>query len=228
MRTSSIVLLSGGLDSLASFHWARHETDLMLGLTFHYGQRAAEREIQASANICRHADVQHKVIKLPWFETMKSSALVNEGQALPKLNIKDLENQTETRRSAKAVWVPNRNGVFLNIAASLAEDMVANWIVVGFNKEEAQTFADNSQAFVEITNQFFKYSTNEKVIVKSPMGDKTKTETLRWLLDQDIDLSHLWSCYRGEDKMCGSCESCVRCQRALKEAGANRWSEVLF
>lgn len=228
MRSSSIVLLSGGLDSLAAFHWAKEESDLMLGLTFDYGQRAAKREIESAAAICRHYDVKHRVIEVPWYRDLNASALLDSHQALPELSKNDLDDAVATAKSAKAVWVPNRNGVFINIAAALAESMVANWVVVGFNKEEGKTFPDNSEEFLKGANESLKFSTNQAVNLKAPMVSKTKKEIVQWGIKQKIDFSNLWSCYRGGEKMCGTCESCLRCRRALEEGGGGKWMKKLF
>ncbi|MBI2339521.1 MAG: 7-cyano-7-deazaguanine synthase QueC [Deltaproteobacteria bacterium] len=228
MRSSSIVLLSGGLDSLASLHWARQESDLLMALTFRYGQRSAEKEVESAQRICRHYDINHQVVELPWMAAMKASALIDARELLPELTPDDLDKKGVTEKSAKAVWVPNRNGVFLNVAASIAENALANWLVVGFNREEAQTFPDNSKDFVEAANRFFKFSTREAVALQAPMGPKTKKEIVQWMMEQKIDLSPLWSCYRGGEKMCGVCESCARCKRALWQGGAAGWVEKLF
>lgn len=228
MRSSSIVLLSGGLDSLAAFCWAKRESDLMLGLTFDYGQRSAGPEIETASNICKKYDVAHRVIELPWFGMLKSSSLLDATLPLPEIKAEDLDDLEKTLKSAKLVWVPNRNGVLINIAAAVAEVMVANWVVVGFNREEGRTFPDNSEDYLEAVCAALQYSTNKSVVVKAPMGAKTKKEIVEWCVHHDVDLSTLWSCYRGGDKMCGVCESCLRLKRALKEGGATIGEDALF
>ncbi len=228
MRSSSIVLLSGGLDSLAAFHWALAESDLMLALTFDYGQRAVEREIEAASLLCKKHDIQHRVIELPWYKVMKNSALLDSTLPLPEIDKSQLDNSKITDKSAKAVWVPNRNGVMINVAAALAEAMVANWIVVGFNKEEGRTFPDNSPDYLSAATQALHYSTNASVVVKAPMATKTKKQIVEWGIKHNVDFSLLWSCYRGGDSMCKTCESCLRAIRAFEEAGETDWLKRLF
>lgn len=228
MRSSSIILLSGGLDSLASFHWACQLSDVMLGITFDYGQKPAKKEIESSAKICRHYDVKHLVLSLDWFGEMKGSALIDNHISLPELKTDDLDNQTVTQKSANTVWVPNRNGVFINVGASIAESRLANWLVAGFNREEAQTFPDNSEDFVESINESLKYSTREKITLKVPMISKSKKGIVEWCIEKGVDFSNLWSCYSDGDKMCGECESCLRCRRAFSQAGETEWLEKLF
>lgn len=228
MRSSSVILLSGGLDSLACMHWTSQESDVMMAITFNYGQRAGVKEVEAASQICRHYDVTHRVIELPWYQSMKNTALTDVSLPIPKVKEADLDNLSVAQKTAEAVWVPNRNGVFIHIAAALAEGMLANWVVVGFNQEEAATFPDNSAAFVKDINASFKYSTKEKVSLIAPMAGKTKKEIVRWMADKGVDFSHIWSCYYGDDGMCGTCESCMRCRRALAAGGAGEWAEKLF
>lgn len=228
LRSSSIILLSGGLDSLAALHWATEASDPMLAITFDYGQRSRDREIGAAAKICRHYDVKHRVIELPWYSPMAGLSLLDSRQPLPPLGPEDLDNPAVTQKSAKAVWVPNRNGVFIHVAASIAEQMLANWIVVGFNAEEGATFPDNTEEFREAVNRSLKFSTADGVEVMAPMGQKTKKEIVIWALEREVVLGNVWSCYRGDDRMCGDCESCLRLKRALREGGSAEWMEKLF
>ncbi len=63
-----VVLLSGGLDSTVNaFEAKKHHHEIVLALTFNYGQRAAKKEIEHSAKIAAHLGVPHKVVDLPWF-----------------------------------------------------------------------------------------------------------------------------------------------------------------
>jgi len=114
------------------------------------------------------------------------------------------------KSTAKSVWVPNRNGLFLNIAAGFAESLGAQTIITGFNQEEAKTFPDNSLAFCQVADKFFGYSTLNKVKVKNFFYNKNKTEILKTALKNKAPLKYVWPCYYGGWKLCGKCESCVR------------------
>ncbi|EKD41430.1 MAG: hypothetical protein ACD_73C00723G0003 [uncultured bacterium] len=228
MRPSSLVLLSGGLDSYASFHWASQNTDLVGGLFVNYGQKASQKELEAAKNICVRYDVKFRVVELPFFSQFSHSSLTNANQVLPELSEGDLDNLIATRQSADSVWVPNRNGILINVAAAFAENELVDLVVVGFNAEEAQTFPDNSNDFVKGINEALSFSTRHQVQVAAPMGDKNKLEIVKWLIEEEADLSLLWSCYLGDEKMCGLCESCQRLKRALKNGGGESWLPKLF
>ncbi|MCX7821309.1 MAG: 7-cyano-7-deazaguanine synthase QueC [Brevinematales bacterium] len=209
----SIVLLSSGLDSLVNFKMAFDETLVKLIITFDYGQASAKKEIEASSLVAKKYDIEHKIIKLDFLDKISN--------ALKKDNIIDFDenrfnDNDYTKQTAKLVWVPNRNGLFLNIAASFAEVYEIDYIVVGFNKEEAETFPDNSKKFIKRANKAFKYSTLYRPKVFCYTIDMMKNEIVKYGIDVDAPFEYLWSCYRNNEKMCGVCESCQRLKRALK------------
>jgi len=228
MRKSSLVLLSGGLDSFACLHWASLHTDLVCGLSIDYGQKAAAKEIEAAAKICAAYDIKHKVLELPFFSQFTSSSLIGSQAIVPELSVDELDNQVMTKQSAKSVWVPNRNGILINIAAGIAENEQIDSVLVGFNAEEAATFPDNSAEFAKSVSEALSYSTRNQVKVLAPMAEKVKADIVAWLMDELVDLSLLWSCYLGDEKMCGSCESCQRLKRALVKSGGESWIAKLF
>ena len=125
--TKGIILLSGGLDSLVSLGVGIEKYGISLALTFDYGQKAVEQEISTSKNICDYYKIEHKVIKLDWLKEVTHTALVSN-EDLP-------EGIDNPEQSAKSVWVPNRNGLFLNIAGSFADGNDYDYIIIGANKE---------------------------------------------------------------------------------------------
>lgn len=215
----SILILSGGLDSTVSSYVAKKETEPVLALTFDYGQRAAHRECEASSKIAKRLNVLHRVIALPWLGELTRTALVSRDVPLPTPQEKDLDDPARNRKSASAVWVPNRNGLFLNVGASFAESLGAQILVTGFNVEEGTTFPDNSAPFVHAANEFFWYSTQGKISVQSFTLHLNKVEIVRQAQELDVPLSEIWFCYEGGEAPCRRCESCVRAFRALREAG---------
>lgn len=183
--------------------------DVVLALTFDYGQRAAKRERESSARIARHFGIPHRVISIPWLAGLTETALVNRRAAMP--------HNEMSERSAKAVWVPNRNGVFIEIAAAHAESLGATRLITGFNKEEAATFPDNSSAYVTAINRALSYSTANGVRVVSYTASLEKRGIVNLGRKLEAPLEHIWPCYEGGRRWCGECESCLRSLRALHE-----------
>lgn len=211
---TSVVLLSSGLDSTVNLYEARERSDVRLAITFDYGQRAAAREIARAREMTSRLGIPHKAIELPWFRDFTKTSLVDRSQNVPTagVEIDDLKKSFET---AKAVWVPNRNGIFLNIGAAFAEGIGAKWLIPGFNVEEAATFPDNSQAYLEAATNAFGYSTGNHVEVKCFTTALNKTQIVARGKELGVPFELIWTCYFGEEVPCGQCESCRRFQRAL-------------
>jgi 7-cyano-7-deazaguanine synthase len=211
-----IVLLSAGLDSTVNLYEARTHGKIHLALTFDYGQRAAAKEIEFASKTCEHLKVSHKVISLPWLKEITNTSLVNPKSEVPK-NM-DIDKMSEITETAKKVWVPNRNGVFLSIAASFAESLGAKTIVPGFNREEATTFPDNSGAFLESFTDSLSYSTLSGVEVQCFTTELNKTEIARKGRELEVKFEYVWPCYFAGPEHCGECESCLRYDRAMRES----------
>jgi 7-cyano-7-deazaguanine synthase len=215
----SIVLLSGGLDSAVSLVQALKETEVFLCLTYDYGQRSAQKERESAAVLASHYNLKHSIVKLDFLKNITTTALVDNNKDIPEPDPDKLDDLTEAKATAGTVWVPNRNGVFINIAAAFAEAYRCEIIVTGFNREEAAAFPDNSAEFVCAANSALNYSTLNNVKLVSYTQLLDKIEIVKLGMAENIPFQHIWSCYRGEDKMCGRCESCRRFQRAAKAAG---------
>lgn len=205
----SIILLSGGLDSLVSLGLAKEEYGVELALTFDYGQKSAKTEIDASRRICEFYGIRHKVIKLDFLKEITHTALVSEE------DVPTGEGLADDVESSKKVWVPNRNGLFLNIAGSFADSEDYDYIIIGANFEEAQTFPDNTKDFIERVNSEFEFSTRKQPKVIAPLINLTKNDIVKIAIENAIPLELVHSCYQFEDKHCGICESCVRLKNAL-------------
>lgn len=215
--TKSIILLSGGLDSVVSLGITKEKYNITLALTFDYGQKSAKQEIETSAKICAYYKIQHKVIKLDWLKEITHTSLVEEKE-VPK----GIQN------TSAAVWVPNRNGLFLNIAGSFADGEDYDYIIIGANLEEAQNFSDNTQNFIDRVNSEFEYSTKKQPKVIAPLINFNKNDIVKQAIEHSIPLELVTSCYNGFEKHCGECESCVRLKNALLANNADKYIKLLF
>ncbi len=215
-KPKAISVLSGGLDSTVATAHYKDKYEIH-AITFNYGQRSAEMEIKSARAVCEKLGIEHSVLDLPWLKKLGKSALTSDAE-VPELKMDELDSKEICDETARKVWVPGRNVVFTAIATSFAEALNAEKIIVGWDLEEAATFPDNSKEFLDAFNNVLEIGTLEGVKIEAPVINMNKTEivTLGMEIDAPMDLSY--SCYMGEEKPCGTCESCMRRIRAFKDA----------
>lgn len=209
MTLKSIVLLSGGLDSVVNLKIATQRTDVLMALTFEYGQAASRNEIEAAKKCASSLGVSHKVIPLDWYRSLLPDNPSSK---------QDIESEKVTVYPSD-VWVPNRNAVFLSIGAAFAEKHGAEIVVMGLNCEEARWFPDNTAEFIEAANGMLSYSTSNSVKIVSYTVSLSKGEIVSLGVRTGAPLELIYSCYLGspDQRMCGQCRSCLLLKDALKQ-----------
>lgn len=203
-KPRSIALVSGGLDSLVSLARAVTERDVVAVVFFDYGQRARESERVSSLGAANYYGLPFLDSDIRWLEAL-SPAGMRASRAESAGGLTTLDE----------VWIPNRNGVFINVAAAYAESYRCATVVTGFNREEAAEFPDNSREYVDCVNAALAMSTRNRVRVESFTIDLDKRAIIRMGLELKVPLSIVWSCYRSGPKMCGRCASCARLRGAV-------------
>ena len=192
----AIVLLSGGLDSVVSLAVIKDKCSEIMGITFNYGQKSYLAEKKAAELISKYYKIEHKVIDLDWLSIISTSSL--------------------TTKDTIPYRVPNRNGIFVNIASCFAEAYNFYSIIIGANKEEGATFKVNTIEFINAINTSLENSTNSKIELVAPLINMTKEEIVNIAIQKNVPLELIHSCYISEEKHCGFCESCQRLKRALE------------
>ena len=213
----AIAVLSGGLDCCVAASVYAEEYEIH-AITFNYGQKAFKQEMNASQKICKKMGFTHSVIDLPWLSQISTSSL-NTTEDIPEVSLNDLDDAEKAAQTASSVWVPARNTVFTSIAAAYAESIGAEIIIVGWDKEEANTFPDNSKEYLEKFNQLFDVGSPIDIKIKAPAIDLDKDEIVKLGVEVNAPMELSYSCYKGKDKHCGVCESCMRRKRGFRKAG---------
>ncbi len=200
-----IILLSGGLDSYVSLACAVKEMEVGLAITIDYGQKPLKEEIEASKKMADLFNIEHKVVKLDFL-----SELLDENSD----------------------WVPNRNGLFLNIAGSYCDRYGFDSIIIGANKEESAEFIDNSEEFLDSINHLFQFSTQTQPKIYAPLKKMTKVEIINLGLELGLDFSLIKSCYKSQKetgkKHCGTCKSCSYLKSSLEECNDTSLIKLFF
>jgi 7-cyano-7-deazaguanine synthase len=206
----TLVLLSGGLDSVAALIWAVETGHDPHALFFDYGQPAAQHEIESALGATR-------VMRVPFHRCDIRSAFGGQASGLFFPSASSVLDGIDT------AFVPCRNVVLLTAAAARAgvlwpgEDAQ---LITGFNRPDGAGFPDCTHAFTALLEDTINLGNGAKPIVKirAPWRNETKREIVEWVAKHAPHRSALleqsWSCYRGRGP-CGECTACVTRVKAL-------------
>ena len=219
----AIALLSGGLDCTVASSVYSKDYEIH-AITFNYGQKSFKQELTASKQICEKMGFIHKIIDLNWLSEISNSSL-NTDENIPEPEYDDLDNIEKSIKTAASVWVPGRNTVFTSIALSYAESIGASIIIVGWDKEEAHTFPDNSKEYLEKFNELFEVGSPINIKVEAPLINMDKNEIVQLGAEFNAPMELSYSCYKGEEKHCSVCESCMRRKRGFQKANIKDLTE---
>lgn len=213
----AIVLLSGGLDSTTALYVAKSEGfGELYALTFEYGQKH-DKELQSSRAVAKAAGVkEHKVVNL----------LLNQwdGCSLTDPNM-EIEDGDAARTDIPATYVPARNMVFLSVAASWADALGITDIFIGVSEVDYSGYVDCREEFIKAMETAINLGTvvgaeqKRHITIHAPFMHMTKADEIRLGTRLGVDYSQTWTCYRGDEKPCGTCDSCLLRAKAFKEAG---------
>jgi 7-cyano-7-deazaguanine synthase len=123
--------------------------------------------------------------------------------------------------SIPVTYVPFRNAHLLAAAVSWAETLGAGRIYIGAVEQDSSGYPDCRPEFYRAFNEAVRTGTREGTIkIVTPLIGMNKAEIVRKGMELGAPLELTWSCYQGEERACGTCESCVLRRRAFVAAGA--------
>ena len=197
------MLLSGGIDSATCVQLIGRRCNVR-ALTFEY-HGIARRELEAAGAIARAAGIsEHRIVRLP-----------------------DLREAGGIRRATFAgmppTYIPMRNGIFYSLAASYAEEVGADLIVGGHNKDDVKTFADAALAFFDGLGRAFRTGSpilrRRRTRIILPLSEKTKAQVVRLASSLEVPLELTWSCHGEGRSHCWECDGCRTRVAAFEKAG---------
>ncbi len=216
-KRAAVVLLSGGLDSTTALYWAKKKGYAAIALSILYGQRHV-RELAAARAVAQAAKVKiHEVsLSLPWL--MKSS-LTNKSLRLPDIPLSKIG-----RGGVPSTYVPGRNTIFLSLAVSLADAVGAEAVVIGANALDYSGYPDCRPPFLSAFLKVFKLGTKQGIEGKplallAPLLRLDKKGIVLLAAKVQAPLRLTWSCYAGNARQCGRCDSCKLRAKGFFEAG---------
>ena len=203
MKYKSMMLLSGGLDSLVLLANECLNGRPPICVAYSYGQNHSI-EMNYAALGAKHYGVELLHYMLP-VELFGDNALTNKG-TIPKLN---------RVAGRKSTIVPNRNMIFLSALVGLAANREIKEVLFAPHKGDADMYKDCTKEFVSALNTATNISCG--VSIKTPFIDMTKKEIVGLGRKMGVDFDMAYSCYNGEAKACGRCSACIERKKAEAE-----------
>ena len=207
----TVVLLSGGMDSVTALHWARQEHEVVGAVSFDYGAKHNHREIPLAAWHCADSGVKHDIIDLDFVNQLFASDLLKSGGEVPEGHYAD-ENMKRT-------VVPFRNGIMLSIACGLAESREAEALVIAAHAGDHTIYPDCREPFMQGMAAAMREGTYAHIELLRPFIHLDKAGIAKLGASLGVDYGKTWSCYKGGDLHCGKCGTCVERIEAFALAG---------
>lgn len=197
-KTRAVVLLSGGMDSTTALYHSVGYYDYIEAISFDYGQNH-KKELELAKWHCEHLGIEHTIIKLDF--SCFNSSLLSGADAIPEGHYED--------ESMKSTVVPFRNGIMLAYAVGYAENIGADVVIIGSHAGDHAVYPDCRKEFTHFMSCAAHEGTYNKIIIDSPFNAKMKWDIVKIGTGLKIDYSKTWSCYKGHEKPCGKCGTCV-------------------
>ena len=207
----TVVLLSGGMDSVSVFYDAMQRTTVAAALSFHYGSKHNDREIPFAAWHAGKFGVPHLTIPLDFIGQHFASDLLASGGDIPKGHYEE--------ESMKKTVVPFRNGIMLAIAAGFAESQGAQALVIAAHAGDHAIYPDCREDFMRAMGDAIRLGTYAQIELSRPFIALTKAQVAARGAELGVDFSRTWSCYVGGEVHCGECGTCVERREAFELAG---------
>lgn len=195
---SKLLLLSGGIDSLALAAW----TKPAICLTIDYGQRAARAEIQASDEICKALGLRHDTISV----------------SIPSLGMGDMSDKAMSRHSKYPEFWPFRNQYLVTLGAMYALNHECSEVMIGAVATDLHV--DGSQRFVELASELLSMQEGS-VRLTAPAIGMTSTDLVRISGVPSEILGWAHSCHTS-NLACGRCSGCKKHSEVMADFGWHR------
>ena len=205
MSKKKLIILSGGMDSGTLLHEYASEIDL--ALAFDYGSNHNRREIEMAQENCNALGIEHIIIPLDFMAKYFKSSLLSGAADIPEGNYTD-ENM-------KSTVVPFRNGIMLAIACGLAESRELETVMIANHAGDHAIYPDCRSSFIDNMAKTMQEGTYNNMRLLAPYTNLTKSEIAKIGHRIGVDYSKTYSCYKGGEKHCGKCGTCVERKEAF-------------
>nr|WP_255700154.1 7-cyano-7-deazaguanine synthase QueC [Ruegeria alba] len=207
-NVKTLVICSGGLDSVSLAHKVAAEHDLIGLISFDYGQRH-RKELDFAARAAARLGVPHDLIDMRQIGAhLSGSALTDD------VDVPDGHYAEDTM---KITVVPNRNAIMLAIAFGIAAAKQADAVATAVHGGDHFIYPDCrpgfTQAFEAMQAQALDGYANVRLY--TPFVHEPKSAIVSEGARHNTPFADTWSCYKGGEVHCGRCGTCVERREAF-------------
>lgn len=208
----TIVVCSGGLDSVTLAHKVAREHDLLALVSFDYGQRH-KKELNFAKACTDRLGVEHILLDISTIGAQLSGSALTDNLTVPDGHYAEA--------TMKITVVPNRNAIMLAIAYGIASARGADAVATAVHGGDHFIYPDCRPPFIHAfeTMQNFALDGVSQIKLYTPFLTKTKADIAAEGARLSVPFDQTWSCYKGGDIHCGRCGTCVERQEAFHLAG---------
>lgn len=213
MQKKAVCIMSGGMDSTLGAYMMKERGYDIIAVHFNYDQRTEKKEREAFHAIASALGATNRYdLDIGFFKELGASALTDKNIDVPTGGLED---------GVPVTYVPFRNGIFLSMAAAIAEKEGAEVICIGVVEEDSSGYPDCREAYIESMQRSINLGTKEStnITIEMPLVRLKKSEIVKEAIRHHVPLELTWSCYKNEEKACGVCDSCRLRLRGFELAG---------
>ncbi len=210
----TIVVCSGGMDSVTLAHKVKSQDRLSGLISFDYGQRH-KKEIDYAKKAARRLGVSCRVVDIHHVGKMLSGSALTDDIDVPDGHY--------SADNMKITVVPNRNAIMLTIAYGIACADGADMVATAVHGGDHFIYPDCRPEFVKSFDEMQKHALEgvRDVGLYTPFLNSSKADIVREGARLGVDFRETWSCYKGGEKHCGRCGTCVERREAFHLANVD-------
>ncbi len=210
----TLVVCSGGLDSITLAYKVAKEHQLAGLVSFDYGQRH-KKELAFAKKCSDTLNVPHNIIDIS-----NAGAQLNGSALTDDIDVPDGHYAED---SMKATVVPNRNAIMLTIAYGVATARNLDAVATAVHGGDHFIYPDCRPEFIKSFEAMQNHALEglSEIKLYTPFLNSDKTDIACQAAALNVPIQETWSCYKGGDIHCGRCGTCVERIEACHLAGVD-------
>jgi 7-cyano-7-deazaguanine synthase len=226
-ENDGVAVVSGGLDSITMVYYLIDSGSRPRLLSFDYGQKH-KKELDFAKNTAMKLSLDWNLVDLSSITGLIGNSALTQGAEVPEGHYAE-DNMALT-------VVPNRNMMMLAIATAVAVNDKLSYVAAGMHAGDHAQYPDCRPEFIRSMNHAIT-TANEgfinapgDIFIRAPWLFQTKNDIARNAFELNVPLEETWSCYKGGEKHCGRCGTCVERLEAIHsvEGAPANWDKTEY